>query len=372
MAPLVRECLQRPDEVSPIIAFSGQHQEMLASVADYFEIQPDIELNVMVPGQSLAELTARCLTALDSTIAQHRPDCIVAQGDTSTAMTAAMTAFFRGIPFVHVEAGLRTGDLSAPFPEEYHRRVASLTTSLHCAPTPGSADNLLREGIEEANIRVTGNTVIDALLATRDRELARSEYWSHRHAYLANREVVLITAHRRENHGDGLAQIFAAIRNLAQRFPQTAFVFPLHRNPQVMLPAQQILGNLPNVHLLEPLSYPEFVWMMNRSRVIVSDSGGVQEEAPSLGKPVVVTREVTERPEACEAGALVLVGTNAGLIEREVATLLTDSTAYRAMQIDHNPYGDGLASQRIVDWMVERFAQRIPSSSAKLRTARPR
>jgi UDP-N-acetylglucosamine 2-epimerase (non-hydrolysing) len=375
MAPLVRECLERSHEVQPIVVFSGQHKEMLASVAEYFAIKPDVDLSVMVPGQSLAELTARCLTALDQVIATQKPDCIVAQGDTSTAMTSAMAAFFRGIPFVHVEAGLRTGDLIAPFPEEYHRRVAAITTSLHCAPTQRSANNLLREHIDPANVRVTGNTVIDALLATRDRELARAEYWSQKHPELGTSDVVLITAHRRENHGDGLVQIFTAIRNLAQRFPAVKFVFPLHRNPQVMLPAQQLLGGLANVQLLEPLSYPEFVWMMNRARLIVSDSGGVQEEAPSLGKPVVVTREVTERPEACDAGALVLVGTDADLIEREVTQLLTDAAAYQAMQIEQNPYGDGQAASRIVDWMLERFVDHIvePQPAAdQLRVARPR
>lgn len=372
MAPVWRECLQRSDDVSPIVVFTGQHRDMLASVAEYFGIEPDVSLDVMSPGQSLAELTARCLSSLDRVAAEHRPHCIVAQGDTTSAFTAAMTAFFRGIPFVHVEAGLRTGDLTAPFPEEYHRRVASMSTSLHCAPTDHSARNLLREGIDEEDIRVTGNTVIDALLRTREQEVARNDYWVNRYPQLNGRDVVLLTAHRRENHGDGLRQIFTAIARLARRFPEMAFVYPVHRNPHVAGPAGEMLGSLPNVFLLDPLPYPEFVWMMNRSRVIVSDSGGVQEEAPSLGKPVVVTREVTERPEAWERGALLLAGTDAEIIERETATLLTDPTAYRAMQIDRNPYGDGLAATRIVDWMLERFLHRGTEKSMSEQSLKPR
>jgi UDP-N-acetylglucosamine 2-epimerase (non-hydrolysing) len=372
MAPLVQQCLAHTDEVSPILLFTGQHPEMLAPIAEYFHMEPDIQLDVMVPGQSLAELTARCLSGLDRAIAELKPHCVVAQGDTTSVMAAAMTSFFRGIPFVHVEAGLRTGDLTAPFPEEYHRRIASLTTTLHCAPTQHAANQLLNEGIDEEYIRVTGNTVIDALLATRDRELARDSVWTEKYSFLQDREMVLITAHRRENHGEGLKQIFTAVRNLAQRFSRHAFVFPLHRNPQVQTPAREILGECPNVTLLDPLAYPEFVWMMNRSRVIISDSGGVQEEAPSLGKPVVVTREVTERPEASDAGALVLVGTSSELIEREVSTLLTDDRAYRAMQIENNPYGCGDSAQKILHWMLEKVYHRQSQPTDAIRTAKPR
>jgi UDP-N-acetylglucosamine 2-epimerase (non-hydrolysing) len=230
----------------------------------------------------------------------------------------------------------------------------------------------LSEGIDEDAVRVTGNTVIDALLETRDRELARNDHWKHKFSFLQDREMVLITAHRRENHGDGLRQVFTAIRNLSKIFPQHAFVFPLHRNPQVQTPARELLGECSNVYLLEPLAYPEFVWMMNRSRVIVSDSGGVQEEAPSLGKPVVVTREVTERPEACDAGALVLVGTSAELIQSEVTKLLTDTQAYQAMQIDSNPYGRGDSAIQIYQWMFDRIYRREPSYSEQLRIIRPR
>ena len=355
MAPIVTKCLARPDEVSPIVCFTGQHQEMLRGVTDYFGIEPDAELNVMAAGQSLAELMSRCLAGIDRVIADFTPDCVVAQGDTASVVAGSMAAFFRGVPFVHVEAGLRTGDLLAPFPEEYHRRITAISASLHCAPTNGSAENLLQEGVDVADIRVTGNTVFDALLATRDREQARTAYWEGMFPFLAGRDMVLITAHRRENHGDPLAAVLSAIATLAKQFPEMAFVFPVHRNPHVVAAADRWLNGINNVYLLEPQPYPAFVWLMNRAQLIVSDSGGVQEEAPSLGKPVLVTREVTERPEAWEAGALLLVGTDSERIEHEARRLLTDADAYRAMQIPSNPYGDGCSANRIVDEMVSRY-----------------
>lgn len=356
MAPVVHECLRRTDDVSPIVCFTGQHQEMMRGVTDYFGIEPDVELNVMSPGQSLAELMARCLSGIDRAIADFQPDCVVAQGDTASVVASSMASFFRGVPFVHVEAGLRTGDLTAPFPEEYHRRVTAISADLHCAPTHGSAENLLQEGIDVADIRVTGNTVIDALLATRERERARGSHWEDAFPYLSGRDVVLITAHRRENHGGPLAAILSGVARLAKRFPNVAFVFPVHRNPHVVAAAERWLRDIENVYLLDPLVYPNFVWLMDRSKLIISDSGGVQEEAPSLGKPVLVTREMTERPEAWEAGALLLVGTDADRIEHEGARLLTHDDAYRAMQVPTNPYGDGRAAERIVDEMQTRFA----------------
>ena len=355
MAPLVRECLRRAPRIDPRICFTGQHAEMLRQVTDYFDIAPHLELNVMSPGQSLAQLTARCLTGIDEAIHSQRPDCVIAQGDTVSVLAASMSAFFRQIPFVHVEGGLRTGNLSAPFPEEYNRRVASISTTLHCAPTAKAAAVLLREGYPAAAVRVTGNTVIDALEWTSNRERQRDDQWRQKHAALADRQMVLITTHRRENFGAGLENICRAIQSLARDFSQVVFVLPVHLNPQVRQAVEPALAGLDNVLLLPPLPYPEFVWMMDRARLILTDSGGVQEEAPSLRKPVVVMRESTERGEAVDCGAVILAGSSCQRIVAAVTRLLTDPTAYAAMQVDKNPYGDGRAAIRIVDWLLEHF-----------------
>jgi len=358
MAPVVAQCRRAGCEA--LVCFTGQHDEMLRQVTDYFEIRPDFDLKMLQPGQSLAQLTSRMLTALDEVLAACRPDCLVAQGDTASVLVSALAAFYRRLPLVHVEAGLRTGDLTAPWPEEFNRRVASIAARLHCAPTARAAENLLREGVDRRTVRVTGNTVIDALLATRERELARDDVWRARHAPLGQRDVVLITAHRRENHGGPLTAVFLTVAALARRFPEVAFVFPVHLHPEVQAAAHEYLAGLPNVHLLRPLAYPEFVWLMHRAKLIVSDSGGVQEEAPSLHRPVIALRDVTERAEAVEAGAVVLVGCDPERIEAAVTRLLTDPVAYAAMQIDHNPFGDGRAAERIVGWMLDELS---PGSS---------
>ncbi|MDX1948458.1 MAG: UDP-N-acetylglucosamine 2-epimerase (non-hydrolyzing) [Pirellulaceae bacterium] len=353
MAPVVAACRERTT-IDPVVCFTGQHDEMLRQVTDYFEIQPDFDLKLLAPGQSLAQLTARSLVALDEVLQASRPGCVVAQGDTTSVLAASMAAFYRQIPFVHVEAGLRTGNLAAPFPEEFNRKVATITTTLHCAPTSQSAENLRREGIAAEQIKVTGNTVIDALLATVERERQNSA-WSERHGYLAERELVLITAHRRENHGAGLDQVFQAVANLARRFPAVVFVFPVHLNPQVQEAARRLLAGFENIRLLGPLPYPEFVWLMDRSKFIISDSGGVQEEAPSLRRPVLALRESTERPEGVEIGAVELVGCSPEKIDAAATRLLTDPRAYAAMQPGHSPFGDGRAATRIVAWMEERL-----------------
>lgn len=355
MAPIVDECRRPESQVEPIVCFTGQHDDMLRQVTDYFSITPDFDLKLLSPGQSLAQLSARCLTGLDETIAACRPDCVVAQGDTASVFTASVAAFYRQIPFVHVEAGLRTGDLYAPWPEEFNRRVAGITARLHCCPTERSAENLRREGVPENQIRVTGNTVIDALLSTLSRERARASHWQSRYESLQGRELVLITAHRRENHGSGLENIFAAIGELARRFSEVAFIFPVHRNPSVHSAAHRLLGELKNVQLVEPLAYPEFVWLMDRSKLILSDSGGVQEEAPSLRRPVLALRESTERQESVECGAVQLVGTDPAQIISAASRLLADSTAYVSMQTGQSPYGDGRAAERIVEWMLEQL-----------------
>lgn len=354
MAPVVEQCRRHGDAIEPTVCLTGQHREMLRQVVEYFQIQPDVELDLMEPDQTLAGLTARCLERLDEVLLERRPDCVVAQGDTTTVMTAAIAAFYRRVPFVHVEAGLRTGNLQSPWPEEFNRRVADLVTHLHCAPTERAAAALRDEGVPESSIHVTGNTVIDALLATRRRERARSAAWQKKHAALADHRMVLVTGHRRESFGHGFEQICRAIGTCAERFPEVQFVYPVHLNPNVRGPVHATLGGRENIRLIEPVDYPEFVWLMDRSTLLLTDSGGVQEEAPSLGKPVLVMRETTERPEAVEAGAAQLVGTDAEAIVAGVARLLTDERAYRGCQIAENPYGDGHAAERIVELMLRR------------------
>jgi UDP-N-acetylglucosamine 2-epimerase (non-hydrolysing) len=352
MSPVIKECRDRPREIDAIVCSTGQHREMLQQVADYFEIKIDLDLGLMRPNQTLAGLTARCLTGLEDAINKYNPDCVVAQGDTTTVMAASLAAFYHRIPFVHVEAGLRTGDLHAPWPEEMNRRVAGIVADLHCAPTQRAADALLSEGTRPDIVQVSGNTVIDALLWTVARERNNSEQWEEKYAFLQDRRMVLITGHRRENFGGGFENICQAISTLAADFPETDFVYPVHLNPNVQAPVKNVLGALSNVHLVAPAPYPEFVWLMDRSSVILTDSGGVQEEAPSLKKPVLVMRDTTERPEAVESGAVELVGTSIEAITQGVSTLLSDAAEYSKRQIDDNPYGDGRAARRIVDGML--------------------
>ncbi len=358
MAPVIRDCRSRAG-IQPIVCFTGQHREMLAQVADYFNLQPDVDLELMRPNQTLAGLTARCLEGIDETISKYQPDCVVAQGDTTTVFAASVAAFYRRLPFVHVEAGLRTGDLLSPWPEEFNRRAAGLTTALHCAPTQQAADNLLREGVPPHSVHVTGNTVIDALLWTVERERRNDHVWREIHASLGHRRVVLITGHRRENFGAGFESMCRAISTLAARFSETEFVYPVHLNPNVREPVFRLLGNRRNVHLVEPAPYPEFVWLMDRAALILTDSGGVQEEAPSLHKPVIVMRDTTERQEAVDAGAVRLVGTSSAAIIAHATELLTDRAAYARCQISQNPYGDGHAAARIVD-LIEQQAWQQP------------
>ena len=353
MAPVIQECQRRPD-VDPIVCFTGQHREMVAQVAEYFGIEPDVDLDLMSLNQTLASLTSRCIQRLDETVAEHAPDCIMAQGDTTTVMAASMVAFYHRIPFVHIEAGLRTGDMYSPWPEEFNRRVAGLVAKLHCAPTDRAAKNLLREGVPSQQVKVTGNTVIDALLWTIERERSRGDQWAEKYSMLTRPKMVLITGHRRENFGEGFAQICDAIGWLAKEFVDTDFVYPVHLNPNVQKPVRETLGGYDNVHLVPPASYPEFVWLMDRSYLILTDSGGVQEEAPSLRKPVLVMRDTTERPEAVDAGGVELVGASCVNIVRAVSHLLRDSLEYSRRQISTNPYGDGDSASRIMELVVNR------------------
>ncbi len=353
MAPVVKACMAHPD-IDPIVCLTGQHKEMLAQVTEYFSIQADRDLELMKPNQTLAGLTAGCVEGIDGIIVECQPHCVVAQGDTTTVMASSLAAFYRHVPMVHVEAGLRTGNLLSPWPEEMNRRITGLIAGLHCAPTQRSADNLLAEGVPPGDVHVTGNTVIDALLWTAERERSQAAPWHSKYAYLNDQKMVLVTGHRRENFGGGFESICKAIATLAESFADHFFLYPVHLNPNVQEPVNRLLGGLPNVRLIPPAAYPEFVWLMDRSTLIISDSGGVQEEAPSLKKPVLVMRDTTERPEAMEAGACELVGTSVEKIVRRATDLLTNEEEYQSHQIDKNPYGDGHASQKIVELMLAR------------------
>ncbi|QDT73449.1 non-hydrolyzing UDP-N-acetylglucosamine 2-epimerase [Lacipirellula limnantheis] len=348
MAPVVQACRRSASGVEPIVCFTGQHAQMLAQVADYFGIVPDVDLNLMRLNQTLSGLTARALEGLDEAIGRYRPDCVVGQGDTTSVLAASMAAFYHRLPFVHVEAGLRTGDIQSPWPEEFNRRVTGLTAALHCAPTDRAAQNLLAERIPPQTVVVTGNTVIDALLWAVHHERQRDAVWRDKYAILGDRRMVLVTGHRRENFGDNFDAMCDAIKALSLRFGDVEFVYPVHLNPNAREPAFRILDGLANVHLIDPAPYPEFVWLMDRSHLILTDSGGVQEEAPTLKKPVLVMRESTERQEAVDAGVARLVGASKAAIICEVASLLTDAAAYARCQANTNPYGDGHAAERIV------------------------
>jgi UDP-N-acetylglucosamine 2-epimerase (non-hydrolysing) len=352
MAPLVWECRRRCDQIEATVCLTGQHRQMVDQVAGDLGIRGDIELDVMTPDQTLAGLSARLIERIDEVLQRLRPDCLVAQGDTTTVLAASLAAFYRRIPLVHVEAGLRTGNLHAPWPEELNRRIADLTASLYCAPTRRAADQLLAEGARPEAVHVTGNTVVDALLQTLQRQRAQPSFWAEKYASLGQRRLILITGHRRESFGQGLENICQAIAALADRFPECRFLYPVHLNPNVQEPVRRILGERANVELTDPAGYAEFVWLMDRSTLILTDSGGVQEEAPSLGKPVLVVRQTTERPEVVEAGGAILVGTSVEAIVAGTTRLLTDPAAYAACQIDHNPYGDGHAAGRIVELML--------------------
>lgn len=350
LAPVVRACRARAQEIETIVCLSGQHRELLAPLVELFELRPDVELRDAAPAGSLSESTARVLQNIDAQLARFAPDWVVVQGDTTTAAAAAQAAFYRRIRVAHVEAGLRTGDLASPFPEEFNRRVVTLAATLHCAPTAQAAANLRAEGVVAERIIVTGNTAVDALLWTVDRQ--RSE--THSHDSASQRPTVLVTAHRRENFGPGLANICEAVRRLAMRFPEHRFIWPVHPNPSVDVPVRAALANVPGIELLPPLEYLEFVRRMSEATLLLTDSGGVQEEAPSLGIPVLVLRRETERPEGVAAGCAELVGTDiAAIVDRATAHLSQTANLRRTPRpAIANPYGDGRAAERIVDAMV--------------------
>lgn len=356
MAPLVRE-LSALEKVDSRTCVTAQHREMLDQVLDLFEITPEYDLDIMVPGQDLYDVTANILIGLKTVLAEFKPDLVIVHGDTATTFAASLSAFYQKIPVAHVEAGLRTGNLHSPWPEEGNRRLTSIITQYHFAPTQGAKKNLQLENIPEASIHVTGNTVIDALCwvsekIERDEKLKESMQsrfpWCD-----SNNRVLLVTGHRRESFGEGFERICTALSLIAQRYPEDLIVYPVHLNPNVREPVQRLLSDTPNVLLIEPLDYLPFVYLMSKSYLILTDSGGIQEEAPSLGKPVLVMRDNTERPEAVEAGTVKLVGTEIQSIVNAVSALCDDDRAYEAMARASNPYGDGKSCKRIVDTIIQ-------------------
>lgn len=349
MAPVVAALKATPG-VETLVCVTAQHRQMLDQVLDLFGLVPDDDLDLMAPGQSLPDLFGRILTGMTTVLETRRPDLVLVHGDTSTTLATALAAFYARVPVGHVEAGLRTGDLQAPWPEEANRRLTAPITALHFAPTARSRDNLLAENLPAGSIHVTGNTVIDALLAVVGRIEAEPELAASlaaRFPFLdPGKRLVLVTGHRRENFGKGFEQMCLAIRDLAER-DDTQVLYPVHLNPQVQAPVKRILGDVTGVVLVEPQDYLPFVYLMTRAHLILTDSGGIQEEAPSLGKPVLVMRDTTERPEAVDAGTVRLVGTDRARIVAEATRLLDDADAHAAMARAHNPYGDGRAAARI-------------------------
>ena len=366
MAPLVKKLQEMPEEFQTVVCVTGQHREMLDQVLRLFDITPEYDLNIMKPNQDLYDITSRILLGMRDVLREVQPDIVLVHGDTTTSMAAALAAFYQQIPVGHVEAGLRTGNIYSPWPEEMNRLITGRITTHHFSPTPLAKENLLREHVDEKQIIVTGNTVIDALQMVVKR-LAEDKALTNEVAAKinqmgydvqrleGNRRMVLITGHRRENFGEGFLNICHAIKHLAEQYKDVDFVYPMHLNPNVRTPVLEILGDkVENVFLIEPLNYLPFVYMMQHSTLILTDSGGVQEEAPGLGKPVLVMRDTTERPEAVEAGTVLLVGTNREKIEQGVSMLLDDPDTYRLMSEAVNPYGDGLACERILEYLASR------------------
>ena len=351
MAPLVHALAKDP-YFEARVCVTAQHREMLDQVLHLFSIVPDYDLNIMKPGQGLTEITCRILEGLKPVLESFRPDVVLVHGDTTTTMAASLAAFYQRIPVGHVEAGLRTGDLYSPWPEEANRTLTGRLATFHFAPTETSRQNLLRENIAKKHIFVTGNTVVDALISVRDRVMADDKLrgsLAAQYPFLDSaKKLILVTGHRRESFGAGFEQICKALADIAAQNQDVQIVYPVHMNPNVLEPVKRILGHVDNVILIEPQEYLPFVWLMNHAWLILTDSGGIQEEAPSLGKPVLVMRDTTERPEAVSAGTVRLVGTNSELIVHEVMNLLHNEDEYQAMSRAHNPYGDGQACERIL------------------------
>lgn len=353
MAPVIKELGKHPEIFQSLVCVTAQHRQMLDQVLNLFEIKPDFDLDIMRPGQDLFDVTCNVLQGLKGVLVQVKPDLVLVHGDTTTTMAATIASYYSRIRVGHVEAGLRTHDKYAPFPEEINRRVTGAVADLHFAPTAAARDNLLAEGVAESCIHVTGNTVVDALLSVSAR-IAEDDNlrvrFEREFSFLdSSKKLILVTGHRRENFGAGFENICQALADIAASRDDVEILYPVHLNPNVQEPVRRILGDgtRTNIHLIEPVDYLPFVYLMNRSYLIITDSGGVQEEAPSLGKPVLVMRDTTERPEAVEAGTVRLVGTDCARIVSEARSLLEDTEAYQRMALAHNPYGDGRAAQRI-------------------------
>ena len=351
MAPLAL-ALAADTRFEAKVCVTGQHRQMLDQVLDLFGIQPDFDLNIMKPGQDLTDVSCTILQGMKGVFNQFKPDMVLVHGDTATTFATTLGAYYQQIPVGHVEAGLRTGNLYSPWPEEANRKLTGALAAMHFAPTDNSAQNLLREGVAADSIVITGNTVIDALLQVvkrLEKDQALHQQFREQFSFLSpERRLVLVTGHRRESFGDGFERICQALAQTAQAFPDVDIVYPVHLNPNVREPVNRLLAGIANVHLIEPLDYLPFVHLMNQSYLILTDSGGIQEEAPSLGKPVLVMRDTTERPEAVAAGTVKLVGTDVASISKHLRELLTDQAAYQQMSFAHNPYGDGQACARIL------------------------
>jgi UDP-N-acetylglucosamine 2-epimerase (non-hydrolysing) len=353
MAPLVNTFKKKKAKFKVKVCVTAQHREMLDQVLEFFEITPDYDLDLMKPGQNLYSLTATIIDSLKPILEGYNPDFVFVHGDTTTTMASSIASFYSGARLCHIEAGLRTFNKHSPFPEEINRQVTGRIADFHFTPTKASKENLIKENIEANKILITGNTVIDALLSSvkkvenQNNDIIKSikrELYEHQ-------EVILVTGHRRENHGEGFDRICLALREIAKKKPEIKIIYPVHLNPNVQEPVNRLLSGLDNILLIPPLSYPDFIWLMNRSKIIITDSGGVQEEAPSLGKPVLVMRDTTERPEAVEAGTVILVGTNIDRIVNETFDLLDNPNHFKRMSELHNPYGDGNACRRILNFI---------------------
>ncbi|WP_166959985.1 non-hydrolyzing UDP-N-acetylglucosamine 2-epimerase [Yeosuana marina] len=356
MAPLVKEFEKHSDKFTTKICITAQHREMLDQVLSFFEIIPDFDLDLMKPNQNLYSLTSDIITNLKPVLEKFQPDYVFVHGDTTTTMAASISAFYSGAKICHVEAGLRTFNMKSPYPEEMNRTVTGAIADIHFSPTPTSKQNLLDENKKQDCIFITGNTVIDALLFSVKKVNSNgfndNEVQHLKTILNPNKKLILITGHRRENHGQGFINICEALKKIAREHPNTQIVYPVHLNPNVQKPVYELLNNISNIQLIKPLSYPAFVWLMEKAYLIITDSGGVQEEAPSLGKPVLVLRDTTERPEAVDVGTVLLVGTDQNKIVKETRKLLLDDSAYCNMSKLHNPYGDGTACEQIVNHII--------------------
>ena len=354
MAPVVLELQKHADRIQTIVAVTAQHRQMLDQVLDLFQITPDYDLDIMSQGQTLYDITTKSLMGLKDVLAKEKPDLVLVHGDTTTTFAGALASYYQQVPVGHVEAGLRTGDIYSPFPEEMNRKLTGAIAAIHFAPTATAKANLLKENVNPSHIYVTGNTVIDALMTTVagdydfGDDLKDVDFHNHR--------VILLTTHRRENLGEPMRHIYKVLRHIIEEIPDTEIVFPVHRNPLVRKVVEEELAGVDRIHLIDPMEYEPFANLMSLSSLVLTDSGGIQEEAPSLGKPVLVLRNTTERPEAVEAGTVRLIGTDKDVVYAETKRLLTDQAAYDAMSNAVNPYGDGKASQRIVQAILHAFA----------------